>query len=280
MISSPLSSIPVVLTIAGSDSSGGAGIQADIKTISATGSYACSVITASTAQNTQGVFDVLPLPVSHVKQQLDAVFSDLNIVAVKIGMLANAEIVEVVANKLQAVHPDHLVIDPVLLSTSGRRLLSQDALKPLQEMLFPMADLITPNIPEAAVLLGYASENSGDESAGARPGMIADLKRLGLPAILLKGGHADDPHYSQDWLITDSATTMFSAPRIHELNTHGTGCTLSSAIASYLARGDSLSSAVAAAKTYISGAIRHANQLDVGQGKGPLHHFYRYAGDR
>ncbi|WP_083571262.1 bifunctional hydroxymethylpyrimidine kinase/phosphomethylpyrimidine kinase [Vibrio gazogenes] len=275
MTPSPSSSIPVVLTIAGSDSSGGAGIQADIKTISATGCYACSVITASTAQNTQGVFDVLPLPVSHVIQQLDAVFSDLNIVAVKIGMLANAEIVAAVANKLQAVRPRHLVIDPVLLSTSGRMLLSQDALQPLQDILLPMADLVTPNLPEAAVLLGYPTGDSGDGIARLCPEMIADLQRLGLPAILLKGGHADDPHYSQDWLITASTATVFSAPRIDESNTHGTGCTLSSAIASYLARGDSLSSAVEAAKTYISGAIRHASQLDVGRGKGPLHHFYQ-----
>lgn len=280
MIPSFPSSIPVVLTIAGSDSSGGAGIQADIKTISATGSYACSVITASTAQNTQGVFDVLPFPVSHVTQQLDAVFSDLNIVAVKIGMLANAEIVEAVANKLQAVRPRHLVIDPVLLSTSGRALLSQAALKPLQEILLPMADLVTPNLPEAAVLLGYPTDDTGDEPTWASPGMIADLQRLGLPAILLKGGHADDPHYSQDWLITATTTTMFSAPRIDEQNTHGTGCTLASAIASYLARGYSLSSAVEAAKRYISGAILHASQLDVGRGKGPLHHFYQHAFDQ
>ncbi|KUI99112.1 bifunctional hydroxymethylpyrimidine kinase/phosphomethylpyrimidine kinase [Vibrio sp. MEBiC08052] len=280
MISSFPSSIPVVLTIAGSDSSGGAGIQADIKTISATGSYACSVITASTAQNTQGVFDVLPFPVSHVIQQLDAVFADLNIVAVKIGMLANAEIVEAVANKLQAVRPRHLVIDPVLLSTSGRALLSQAALKPLQEMLFPMADLVTPNLPEAAVLLGYPTTDTGDEPTWSRPEMIADLQGLGLPAILLKGGHADDPHYSQDWLITATTTTMFSAPRIDEKNTHGTGCTLSSAIASYLAHGYSLSSAVEAAKTYISGAILHASQLDVGRGKGPLHHFYLQSFDQ
>ncbi|WNJ94858.1 bifunctional hydroxymethylpyrimidine kinase/phosphomethylpyrimidine kinase [Vibrio ruber] len=268
------SSIPVVLTIAGSDSSGGAGIQADIKTISATGSYACSVMTASTAQNTQGIFDVFPFPVRHVTQQLDAVFSDLNIVAVKIGMLANAEIVEAVADKLQAVRPRHLVIDPVLLSTSGRTLLSPAALKPLQDRLLPMADLITPNLPEAAVLLGYPTESSGDNQMWASPAMIADLQQLGLPAILLKGGHADDPHYSQDWLITASATTMFSAPRIHATNTHGTGCTLASAIASYLARGYSLPAAVEAAKSYITGAIRYAHQLDVGQGKGPLHHFY------
>ncbi|MDW6004373.1 bifunctional hydroxymethylpyrimidine kinase/phosphomethylpyrimidine kinase [Vibrio mangrovi] len=276
MTSSLQSSVPIVLTIAGSDSSGGAGIQADIKTISATGSYACSVITASTAQNTQGVLDVFPLPARHVSQQLDAVFADLNIVAVKIGMLANAEILEVVMKKLQAVRPRHVVIDPVLLSTSGKPLLSSEAFGPLQKELLPMADLITPNLPEAAALLGYPTAKlSESEPKWHVPEIIDDLRLLGLPAILLKGGHSDDPNHSQDWLITGSSTQLFTAPRIHAKNTHGTGCTLSSAIASYLARGYSLSSAIREAKSYISGAILHADKLLVGQGKGPLHHFYR-----
>lgn len=261
---------PVVLTIAGSDSSGGAGVQADIKTISATGGYACSVITAITAQNTQGVHAVYPLPLAVIDAQLDAVFSDLNIIAVKIGMLAHAEVIQLVARKLQQYQPRYVVVDPVMISTSGTHLLQPDAIDSLKTALLPLADLITPNLPEAATLLHCPEPTSNT----AMLDMAPRLHDLGAKAILLKAGHLTTSLSSDDLLITTDAMIPVKAKRIHTRNTHGTGCTLSSAIACYLAQGSPLTDAVVAAKHYMTHAIRYADGLHVGQENGPVDHFY------
>ena len=266
----PAASTPIVLTIAGSDSGGGAGIQADIKAISATGGYACSVITAITAQNTLGVSAICPIPVEHVESQLDAVFSDLNVVAVKVGMLADSDIIKVVAAKIQQYQPRFLVVDPVMVATSGDLLLENSAISTLKSALLPLADVITPNLPEAAALVdGQIPTSEADMTA-----MIADLRQLGAKAVLLKGGHLEQDENSNDLLITHDNVQQLSAKRVQTRNTHGTGCTLSSAIASYLAQGNDLAQAVALGKQYISQAIAHADALDIGQGHGPVHHFF------
>lgn len=261
---------PIVLTIAGSDSGGGAGIQADIKAMSATGSYACSVITAITSQNTQGVSAIHPIPLEHIESQLDAVFSDLNVVAVKVGMLADAEIIKVVAAKIRQYQPKHLVVDPVMVATSGDLLLEQSAISTLKQELLPLADLITPNLPEGAALIGGEVPHD-EEQMGA---MIESLRALGATAVLLKGGHLEQDENSNDLLIESQSSELIAAKRVATKNTHGTGCTLSSAIASYLAQGNNLHKAVYLGKQYISQAIAHADQLEVGQGHGPVHHFF------
>lgn len=262
---------PIVLTIAGSDSGGGAGIQADIKAISATGGYACSVITAITAQNTLGVAAVFPLPLDVVEQQLDAVFSDIPIIAVKIGMLADAQIIALVAKKLRQYQPNSIVLDPVMISTSGHHLLAADAVTTLKNELLPLASIITPNIPEAAVLVGMSVE---EWQQNPQQG-IAALGQLNTQAVLLKGGHNHHQADSNDLLLYADDVRSFCAPRIMTKNTHGTGCSLSSAIASYLAQGYEIVEAVDKAKQYIHQAIIHADQLHIGQGYGPIHHFYR-----
>ncbi len=264
------SSIPIVLTIAGSDSGGGAGIQADIKAISATGSFACSVITAITSQNTLGVSAIFPIPLNHVESQLDAVFTDLNIVAVKIGMLADSDIIKVVVSKIKQYQPKHLVIDPVMVATSGDLLLEHAAINTLKEELIPLADIITPNLPEGAALTGKAVPQSETEMNE----MIDDLRALGANAVLLKGGHLQKDQNSNDLLITQDSAELISAKRFPTQNTHGTGCTLSSAIASYLGQGNNLNKAVHLAKQYLSQAIAHADELNVGKGHGPVHHFF------
>ena len=264
------SSTPIVLTIAGSDSGGGAGIQADIKAMSATGSFACSVITAITSQNTQGVSAIFPIPLDHVASQLDAVFSDLNVVAVKVGMLADSNIIKVVADKIKQYQPKHLVIDPVMVATSGDLLLEQSAISTLKEALIPLADIITPNLPEGAALTGKPVP----ESEADMQDMVEELRALGAKAVLLKGGHLEQDENSNDLLILPTSTALISAKRFPTKNTHGTGCTLSSAIASYLAQGNELTQSVELGKRYISEAIAHADQLNVGQGHGPVNHFY------
>jgi hydroxymethylpyrimidine/phosphomethylpyrimidine kinase len=264
------SAVPVVLTIAGSDSSGGAGIQADIKAISATGSYACSAITAITSQNTQGVSAIFPIPLDHIANQLDALFGDLNIAAVKIGMLADARIIDIVANKLEQYNPNHIVIDPVMVATSGDLLLEPSAIASLKQRLLPIAQIITPNLPEAAALISQAVPANDTEMRH----MISELRNLNTGVILLKGGHLESSLDSNDLLIFPDHVDVFPAKRIITRNTHGTGCTLSSAIASYLAQGLDLHSAVERAKVYISAAIGHADQLNIGRGRGPVHHFY------
>lgn len=261
---------PIVLTIAGSDSGGGAGIQADIKAISATGSYACSVITAITSQNTLGVSAIHPIPLEHIESQLDAVFSDLNVVAVKIGMLADDEIIQLVARKLKQYTPKHLVIDPVMVATSGDLLLEQNAICTLKQELIPMADLLTPNLPEGAALVGKPVPQSEDEMGA----LIEDLRALGAKSVLLKGGHLEHDRNSNDLLIMEQSYELLRAKRHDTKNTHGTGCTLSSAIASYLAQGNRLHKAVYLGKQYISQAISHSDELEVGKGHGPVHHFF------
>lgn len=261
---------PIVLTIAGSDSSGGAGIQADIKAISATGSYACSVITAITAQNTQGVNSILPIPLDMVEQQLDAVFTDLNIQAVKIGMLADSDIIHLVAAKIRQYQPQYLVIDPVMVATSGDILLQQHAITTLKTELLPLADIITPNLPEAAALTGHDIPQSID----GMQAMISALRAINPHAVLLKGGHLENDSNSTDLLILASDVIELTTPRINTRNTHGTGCTLSSAIASYLAQGNTLEHATTLAKRYITAAITAADELTIGQGHGPVNHFF------
>ncbi|PKH04256.1 bifunctional hydroxymethylpyrimidine kinase/phosphomethylpyrimidine kinase [Psychromonas sp. MB-3u-54] len=264
------SSTPIVLTIAGSDSGGGAGIQADIKAISATGGYACSVITAITAQNTLGVSAIFPIPLEHIEKQLDAVFDDLNVVAVKVGMLADSDIIKLVAAKIRQYRPAFLVVDPVMVATSGDLLLKASAIGTLKSELLPLADLVTPNLPEAAELI-YSDVPTNVQGMEK---MVDKLHKLKLNALLLKGGHLTDDENSNDLLIFPNHVEQLSAIRINTLNTHGTGCTLSSAIASYLAQGNELLRAVQLGKNYISQAIAHADQLQVGQGHGPVNHFF------
>lgn len=264
------SNIPIVLTIAGSDSGGGAGIQADIKAISATGGYACSVITAITSQNTRGVSAIFPIPLSHVASQLDAVFTDLNIVAVKVGMLVDSEIIQVVADKIKQYQPKHLIVDPVMVATSGDLLLENSAVAALKQELIPLADIITPNLPEGAALIGKPTPQNEAEMHG----MIKELRQLGAQAVLLKGGHLEQDENSNDLLILPTTSDLISAKRYPTKNTHGTGCTLSSAIASFLAQGNTLVEAVALGKHYISRAIAHADELQIGRGHGPVNHFF------
>jgi hydroxymethylpyrimidine/phosphomethylpyrimidine kinase len=263
--------IPNVLTIAGSDSSGGAGIQADLKTFSALGAYGASVITALTAQNTRGVSAIHTPDAAFVAAQLDAVFDDLRIDAVKIGMLANAGIVRAVAAALRRHRPRHIVLDTVMLSKSNHALLAPDAVAALRDELLPLADLLTPNLPEAAALLAVAE--AVDEAAMIGQGEA--LRALGAHAVLVKGGHlaaVDSP----DWLIQASGTLRLGGPRVPVKNTHGTGCTLSSAIAALIPQRADLASAVADAKAYLTGALEASGRLDVGSGVGPVHHFHRW----
>lgn len=258
-----------VLTIAGSDSGGGAGIQADLKTFSALGTYGASVITALTAQNTRTVTAIHDVPPDFVGAQLDAVFDDINIDAVKIGMLSRPEIIAVVAERLQRHHADPIVVDPVMVAKSGDRLLQPEAVAALRERLLPLATVVTPNLPEAGVLLDV-------ESPVDQAGMVevaAALRALGPRAVLLKGGHLAGGD-STDVLDDGGDPEIFRAARIATTNTHGTGCTLSAAIAALLGRGLPLRTAIGQAKAYITAAIQSADQLTVGHGHGPVHHFH------
>ena len=253
------------LSIAGSDSSGGAGIQADIKTMSANGVFAMTAVTSLTAQNTLGVTDILDATPAFMANQLDAVFTDIFPDAVKIGMVSSAGLIEVIAQKLQQYKAKHIVADPVMVSTSGSKLLKDDALDTLVTKLLPLAEVITPNIPEAEILAGMTIASPADmETAAAKIG-----EKLGC-AVLLKGGH--DLNDANDLLWQPGSVRWFRGRRIDNPNTHGTGCTLSSAIASNLAKGYSLEDAVARAKDYISGAL--AAMLDLGQGRGPMNHLF------
>ncbi|HIF9317864.1 TPA: bifunctional hydroxymethylpyrimidine kinase/phosphomethylpyrimidine kinase [Photobacterium damselae] len=270
------SKTPITLTIAGSDSGGGAGIQADIKAISATGGYACSVITALTAQNTQGVRGIYSIPANFVAEQLDAVFQDLDIKAVKIGMLSDSNIISIIAHKLRQYQPKYLVVDPVMVATSGDLLLEHNAISTLKEQLLPLANVITPNLPEAAALLDCAQPKTEEDMEA----MIEQLRQLGAHSVLLKGGHLGNTTNSTDLLILPHDVLRFTTLRIDTQNTHGTGCTLSAAIASYLAQGYSLTKAVKAAKHYISNAIAHADELQIGSGHGPVHHFFNLANNK
>ena len=258
---------PIALTIAGSDSGGGAGIQADLKTFSAFGVYGASVITAVTAQNTRVVTAIHELPPEFVAEQIDAVAADFEIAATKTGMLANAEIIELVAAKVRAhdLHP--LVVDPVMVAKSGDRLLREDALAALRDRLLPLATVLTPNIPEAEVLLDRPIASWDDMRAAAE-----ELVQLGAQAVVIKGGHREGP--ATDLLFDGKEFHEFTASRVDTTSTHGTGCTFASAIAAALAKGETTRDAVAMAKAYVTKAIQSA--YPVGHGNGPVHHFFRY----
>lgn len=255
-----------VLTIAGSDSIGGAGIQADIKSISANGCYAMSVITSVTAQNTFAVTGIHDIPADFVKAQTDAVFEDIIPDAVKIGMLSSAEIICAVADELEKYGAKNVVADTVMISTSGCRLLAEDAENALVSRVFPLADIITPNKFEAEVLTGITIDSKESmENAGER------LSEMCAGAVLIKGGHLNGD--AADLLYAEGKRIWINESRIDNPNTHGTGCTLSSAIAANLAKGYSVQESIRAAKAYITGAI--ADGLDLGKGHGPLNHFYK-----
>lgn len=267
------SSIPIAVTIAGSDSGGGAGIQADLKTFSALGVYGASVITALTAQNTEGVSGIHDTPPDFITAQIDAVFGDLDVAAVKIGMVSRPDAIMAIVAGLRRWKAAHVVLDPVMVATSGDRLLAPDAIDLLRTRLIPCAEIITPNLPEAAALLDLPAATTETEIEGQGRKLLA----LGCPAVLIKGGHGEGPE-STDYLVTAESTIRLSAPRIHTRNTHGTGCSLSSAIAAALAKGAPLEAAVRAGKTYVSAAIAAADRLRVGKGHGPIHHFHAFEG--
>lgn len=254
------------LTIAGSDCSGGAGIQTDLKTMLANGVYGMSVITALTAQNTTGVTAVMNVTPEFLAQQLDSVFTDIFPDAVKIGMVSDGELIGVIAGKLRQYRPKHVVADPVMVATSGARLIAGDAVAVLQEELFPLATVLTPNIPEAEVLLGRNITTAGEMERAAE-----EIGRKYGCAVLCKGGH--NPADANDVLYAGGSLRWFDGRRIDNPNTHGTGCTLSSAIAANLAKGCALAEAVRLAKEYVAGAL--AAMLNLGRGSGPLHHGYR-----
>ena len=258
------------LTIAGSDSCGGAGIQADIKTMTANGVYAMSAITALTAQNTTGVTDILNSTPEFLAAQLDAVFTDIFPDAVKIGMVSQTELIDVIAQKLTFYKARNIVLDPVMVATSGSKLISDDAIDSLCKKLIPLALVITPNIPEAEVLSGLAIRSPKDMETAAR----TIYEKFGT-AVLLKGGH--DLNDANDLLYDGNECRWFHGTRINNPNTHGTGCTLSSAIASNLAKGRDLATSVAAAKRYITGAL--SAMLDLGKGSGPMNHAFDIKGE-
>jgi hydroxymethylpyrimidine/phosphomethylpyrimidine kinase len=260
-----------VLTIAGSDSGGGAGIQADLKTFSALGCYGMSVITALTAQNTRAVTGIFPIPAEFVKAQIDAVMGDIGADAVKIGMLHSAELIAAVAEALKRYGVQKIVVDPVMVSKSGDHLLQTEAVDALRTMLLPLATVLTPNLPEASVLLGRKVDTASEMEAAA-----CDLAALGPQAILLKGGHLEGTQSPDLLYRADTQVALtFEAERIDTPNSHGTGCTLSSAIAAGLARGLEVEEAVRQGKVYISEALRAGALYQTGHGHGPVHHFYK-----
>jgi hydroxymethylpyrimidine/phosphomethylpyrimidine kinase len=262
------------LTIAGSDSGGGAGIQADLKTFSALGCYGMSAITALTAQNTVAVTGIYEVDAQFVGCQIDAVLDDIGVDAVKIGMLSSPEIIAVVAERLRRYGIDNVVLDPVMVAKSGDKLLREEAVLALKEELFPLASIITPNIPEAEVLTGQPITCRADLMTAALL-----LAEMGPRAVLVKGGHLTDTG-SDDFLLEKTKDSplehWYESPRIASGNTHGTGCTLSSAIAAYLAKGETMRDAVAKAKEYITGAIDAGAAYKLGEGHGPVHHFYEF----
>ena len=264
----------IALTIAGSDSSGGAGIQADLKTFAALGVYGASVLTALTAQNTQKVTAIHDVPADFIAAQIDAVFSDLSIGAVKIGMLSRAASIEAVARGLVRHKANNIVLDPVMIASSGDRLLAPDAVGALRRLLIPRALVVTPNLPEAAALTGASlARNEEEMEVQAR-----EILTLGARNVLIKGGHGQGDE-SVDLLIGQGEVVRLAVKRIATKNTHGTGCTLSSAIAAGLAKGRDLIAATQDAKAYVTAAIAAADKLEVGHGHGPLHHFFEQSHD-
>ncbi|WP_022918568.1 bifunctional hydroxymethylpyrimidine kinase/phosphomethylpyrimidine kinase [Ruania albidiflava] len=265
--------IPNVLTIAGTDPTGGAGIQADLKAFSAHGAYGMSVITAVVAQNTRGVRGFVPLEAGFVADQLAAVCEDVRVDAVKIGMVADAAIAEAVAHALDAYPHGPVVLDPVMVAKSGHHLLEPDAVDAVRELLIPRSTIITPNLPEAAVLLGSGGEAQSIEEMRR---LVPDLRALGPAWVLLKGGHLGGADSTD---ILDGETRVeLTAARVSTVNDHGTGCTLSATIAALLPRHDLVTS-VQRAKDYLTAALQHADELDVGSGHGPVHHFHELWAD-
>ncbi len=257
-----------VLSIAGVDPSGGAGIAADLKTFAALGAYGMAAVTAVTAQNTRGVRGVQLMEAAFVADEIDAIFEDIRVDAVKIGMVGTAGIADAIANTLLRRQARHIVLDPVMIAKSGDRLLHQDAVAAVRDRLVPLAEIITPNLPEAAALLGV--DEPTDIAAATE--MAGELKQLGPAAVLLTGGHLSGPE-SVDVYFDGETLETLRAPRIATNNTHGTGCTLSAAIAALLPRHPRIE-AIGRAKSYLTGALAAADRLDVGSGHGPLHHFH------
>lgn len=264
-----LKDTPIALTIAGSDSGGGAGIQADLKAFSANGAYGASVITAITAQNTVAVTAVHEIPADVVVAQVDAVLSDLDVGAIKLGMLFSAEIIAGVAGRLEGFEGP-VVVDPVMIAKSGDALLQEAAVEALIQRILPLAQLLTPNLPEAARILGVAPATTPDEMGTQARQLLA----LGARAVLMKGGHSDGETCTDVLLQADTPPVLLTAPRKNTRNTHGTGCTYSATIAAHLARGRDLEAAVRAAHEYLQKAIAAADDLSIGKGHGPVHHFH------
>ncbi|MEA9388965.1 bifunctional hydroxymethylpyrimidine kinase/phosphomethylpyrimidine kinase [Acerihabitans sp. TG2] len=260
-----------LLSIAGTDPSGGAGIQADIKTFSALGGYATSVITALVAQNTCGVQAIYPIPPAFVSEQMDSVLSDVRIDSAKIGMLGQADIVRVVAEKLRQYPIPYVVLDTVMVAKSGDFLLAPDAIGAVRELLLPLASIITPNLHEAAALLGCRLATDEREMCEQGRALLA----LGCRAVVMKGGHLDGEH-SPDWLITATDAVRVDAIRVNTHHTHGTGCTLSAALAALRPQHDDWAQTLQAAKNWLQQALLHADELQVGQGIGPVHHFHQW----
>ncbi len=257
--------IPNILSIAGSDPSGGAGIQADLKTFTALGCYGMAAITALTAQNTEGVRSVVNVPERFMRDQLEAIFDDVDISAIKIGMLSNVEVMNAVADCLEKYKVKNIVLDPVMVATSGDMLMESDAIDILKNRLIPLARVLTPNIPEAEKLM-KKSVLDVEESA-------KNLLSLGAKSVLLKGGHLKGD-MARDILADESGVNIFEAQRVYTMNTHGTGCTLSSAIAAYIGLGDDLHVACDKAKSYLTKALEQSFELDVGHGCGPINHLW------
>lgn len=260
------------LTIAGFDGSGGAGIQADLKTFSALGCYGMSVLTALPIQNTKGVRNIYDLPLACIQEQLICILEDIKVDAVKIGMLHSPQIINSIATILAKSDIKHIVVDPVMVAKSGHRLLQSAAVNALKTQLLPMAYLITPNIPEAEELLGYSIPDKLTMEKAA-----FDLLKLGCKSVLLKGGHLKNKSQTvEDFFISQNHQKWFSGPKIDTLNTHGTGCTLSAAIAALLAQDTEVAEAISIAKLYVSKAIEHGANYKLGKGKGPVHHFFHF----
>jgi len=261
-----------VLTIAGSDSGGGAGIQADLKTFAAIGCYGMSVITALTAQNTQGVIGIHAVPPSFAVQQIEAVLTDIGADAVKIGMLYSAELIKAIAGALKKHGSRKIVLDPVMVAQSGDKLLQEDAVDAIKVHLMPLADVVTPNLPEATVLTGQTINNLKDAEKAAM-----HLAKHGSRSILIKGGHgAENKSTDLLLLVRKNRFVRLEAERIETRNNHGTGCTLSSAIAAYLAKGNDIEAAVQKAKTFMNQAIAAGARYQIGHGHGPVHHFFHW----
>ncbi len=261
---------PVVLTIAGSDSGGGAGIQADIKTMSALGAFATSAITAITVQNTLGVKAIHTVPFDILEAQIDAVMSDFEVKAIKIGMINQPEVVSIIVNAILKYKPPHVVVDPVMIATSGDILIHNFAIEKMKNELFPLAEIITPNLNEAAILLGYMIHDIEEMRSAAKA-----LASSGSKSVLIKGGHLSGEEMTDIlWMADEQKIYTYSAKKTHTKNLHGTGCSLSSAIAASLAFGETIPQAVNLAKEYITKAIESGKDIEIGHGNGPVNHFF------